>query len=75
MGPVDYSLVELASLLKKKYKIDDELYDEIRRLSSMASNVILPSTEERRNSRYSSIKKIGDKWASEARKIKLMDDY
>ena len=30
MGPVDYSLVVLAELLKKKYHIDDELYEEIR---------------------------------------------
>ena len=47
MGPVDYSLVVLAELLKKKYQIDDELYEEIRGLSSMSSNVILPDTEER----------------------------
>ncbi len=32
MGPVDYSLVELAELLKKKYQIDDDIYEEIRML-------------------------------------------
>ena len=62
MGPVDYSLVELAELLKKKYKIDDEIYEEIRMLASCASNVVLPKSEDNRNTRMKKIKKIGDKW-------------
>ena len=62
MGPVDYSLVELAELLKKKYKIDDEIYEEIRMLASCASNVVLPKSEDYRNIRMKKIKKIGDKW-------------
>ena len=37
MGPVDYSLLELAELLKKKYKIDDEIYEEIRMLASFSA--------------------------------------
>ena len=62
MGPVDYSLVELAELLKKKYQIDDDIYEEIRMLASCASNVVLPKTEEYRKTRMARIKKIGDKW-------------
>jgi hypothetical protein len=66
MGPVDYSLVVLAKLLKKKYNIDDELYEEIRGLSSMSANVILPDTEEYKSSRLKKIKELGDKWNREA---------
>jgi hypothetical protein len=42
MGPIDYSILTLASLLKKKYNISDQLEDEIRSLSSMSADAILP---------------------------------
>ena len=70
MGPVDYSLVVLAELLKKKYHIDDELYEEIRGLSSMSANVVLPDTEDYRQRRYTNIKKLGDKWDREVETYK-----
>ena len=43
MGPIDYSILTLASLLKKKYNIDDTLEEEIRSLSSMSADAILPT--------------------------------
>ena len=74
MGPVDYSLVVLAELLKKKYNIDEELYEEIRGLSSMSANVILPDTEDFKSNRLKKIKELGDKWDREVNTYKDKND-
>ena len=75
MGPVDYSLVVLAELLKKKYQIDDELYEEIRGFSSMSANVILPDTEDFKSNRFKKIKELGDKWDREVNTYKDKNDW